>query len=86
MLQHLSGGQWGMVGRASSRPQPDAAAVALLFIPILFGMPPLFLWARPEAVAGDQILQMKAPYLNVNFFIDPRGHLLRVLALLRVCC
>ena len=69
MLQHLSGGQWGLVSRrifeAGSRTLP---AVALLFIPILFGMRPLFLWARSEVVQTDRILQQKAPYLNVPFF------------------
>jgi hypothetical protein len=29
----------------------------------------LYLWASPEAVAKDAILQHKAPYLNVPFFI-----------------
>ena len=43
--------------------------VALIFVPILFALPTLFLWARPEAVAGDAILLKKAPYLNVQFFI-----------------
>jgi hypothetical protein len=70
MLQHLSGGQWGLVGRrvfeAASRTLP---LVALLFVPILFALPTLFLWARPDAVAGDAILQAKEPYLNVPFFI-----------------
>src|SRR3982751_2148672 len=44
MLQHLSGGQWGLVGRrvfeASARTMP---LVALLFVPILFAMPTLFM-------------------------------------------
>ena len=31
-------------------------------------MRPLFLWARPEVVQTDRILQQKAPYLNVPFF------------------
>jgi hypothetical protein len=70
MLQHLSGGQWGMVGRrifeAGSRQLP---VMALFFVPLLFGLPRLFLWARPEAVASNHILQMKAAYLNVPFFI-----------------
>jgi hypothetical protein len=70
MLQHLSGGQWGLVGRrvfeAGSSTLP---MVAVLFAPILFALPTLFLWARPEAVAGDAVLQFKAPYLNVEFFI-----------------
>jgi hypothetical protein len=70
MLQHMSGGQWGLVGRrvfeAASRNLPF---VALMFIPILLGLPRLYEWARPEAVRADHILQMKAPYLNVPFFI-----------------
>jgi hypothetical protein len=70
MLQHLSGGQWGLVARrvfeAASRTLP---LVVLFFLPILFVMPTIFLWARPEAVAGDPILQEKAPYLNVTFFM-----------------
>jgi hypothetical protein len=69
MLQYLSGGQWGLVGRrvfeAASGTLP---LVALAFIPVLVGIQPIFLWARPEAVAADRILQMKAPYLNVTFF------------------
>jgi Ni/Fe-hydrogenase subunit HybB-like protein len=70
MLQHMSGGQWGLVGRrvfeAASRNLPF---VALMFVPVLLGLPKLYEWARPEAVRADQILQMKAPYLNVPFFV-----------------
>jgi hypothetical protein len=61
MLQHMTGGQWGLVSRrifeAGSRLLPLAV---LLFIPIVaFGMPKLYLWARPEAVRTDEILQKK---------------------------
>jgi len=70
MLQHLSGGQWGLVGRrvfeAATRTLP---VVGLLFLPIIFGLPRIFLWAQPDAVAADHILQMKEPYLNRGFFI-----------------
>jgi hypothetical protein len=70
MLQHLSGGKWGLAGRRVF----EAAAgnlwlVALAFIPILFGLRPIFLWANPEAVQASEILSQKAPYLNVTFFI-----------------
>jgi len=69
MLQHLSGGQWGLVGRrvfeAASRTLPF---VIVMFVPLIFGMRALFLWAQPEAVAADPILQIKEPYLNVTFF------------------
>jgi hypothetical protein len=70
MLQHLSGGQWGLVSRrvfeAASRNVP---LLALLFIPIALGMDRLYIWAQPAIVQGDAILQMKAPYLNVTFFL-----------------
>jgi hypothetical protein len=69
MLQHLSGGQWGLVGRrvfeAASRNLPF---VALAFVPVLIGLPKLYVWARPELVLADHIFQAKAPYLNVWFF------------------
>jgi hypothetical protein len=70
MMQHMSGGQWGLVSRrvfeAGSRVLPYCV---LLFIPIAIFLPRLYLWARPEAVAADEILQHKAPYLNVWFFL-----------------
>jgi len=70
MLQYLSGGQWGLMGRrvfeAASRMLP---VVAILFVPILFGIPRIFEWAHPDVVSRDPILQEKAPYLNVPFFI-----------------
>ena len=70
MLQHLSGGQWGFVGRRVFEAGAGTLPlVALLFIPILFAMPVLFLWAQPDVVANDAILKAKEPYLNVPFFI-----------------
>jgi hypothetical protein len=54
------------VFEAASRNLPF---VALAFVPLLFGLPRLFIWARPELVAADSILQHKALYLNVPFFI-----------------
>jgi hypothetical protein len=69
MVQHLSGGAWGVVTRrvfeASSRMLP---VMAVLFLPVAFGVHYLFLWAQPDAVAADEILQHRAPYLNIGFF------------------
>ncbi|HET7218914.1 MAG TPA: hypothetical protein VFJ02_12750 [Vicinamibacterales bacterium] len=69
MLQHLSGGQWGLVSRrvfeAATRNLP---VVALFFIPVLLRLPVIFEWAGPEA-AENQIIHAKAGYLNVRFFI-----------------
>jgi hypothetical protein len=68
MVHHLTGGAWGMVCRriweAATRTIP---LVALLFLPIALNLRTLYSWARPEAVS-DPIIQMKAAYLNANFF------------------
>ncbi|HVB37969.1 MAG TPA: hypothetical protein VND92_05495, partial [Vicinamibacterales bacterium] len=70
MIQNLSGGNWGILTRrlleAGARTMP---LLALFFIPILFGLKTLYPWARPEVVATDHIIQAKALYLNVPFFI-----------------
>jgi hypothetical protein len=69
MLSHLTGGLWGIVPRrlheAAARTFP---ALALAFVPVLLGASSLYLWAKPEVVAGDALLQAKAPYLNLPFF------------------
>ena len=70
MLHHLSGGAWGLVIRrmleAGTRTLP---LMALLFVPLLFGIPRLYVWARPEVMATDAILREKSLYLNVPFFL-----------------
>jgi len=73
MMQHMSGGQWGLVTRrvfeAASRNLPF---VALMFAPLLIGLPRLYTWAHADAARDphvQHIIQMKAPYLNVPFFI-----------------
>jgi hypothetical protein len=44
--------------------------IAVLMLPILiFGLPDLYHWARPEA-ASDPIIAHKSPYLNFPFFIS----------------
>jgi hypothetical protein len=69
MLQYLSGGGWGIVIRriteAASRTIPWLAA---LFIPILIGVPKLYVWSHPEAVQADPLLQHKHLYLNFTFW------------------
>ena len=70
MLQHMSGGQWGLVTRrifeAGSRLLPYCI---ILFIPVAAFAPKLYLWAQPAVVSGDEILKHKAPYLNLTFWI-----------------
>ena len=68
MVQHLSGGAWGIVSRrvfeSAARTLP---LMALLFLPLAFDVRHLYEWARPEAL-NDPIIQQKAAFLNVNFF------------------
>ena len=70
MLQYLSGGAWGLVIRriteAAVRTLP---LLALLFVPVLIGIPSLYSWAHADVVARDANLQHKQLYLNVPFFI-----------------
>jgi hypothetical protein len=43
--------------------------MALLFVPVAFGMSHLYPWLDADAVAGDHLLQEKALYLNGPFFL-----------------
>ena len=69
MIQHLSGGVWGVFRRifeASSRTLP---LLAVLFIPVLLGIGTLYPWSHPDHVATDEVLRHKSAYLNTTFFI-----------------
>ncbi len=75
MIRHLTGGGWGMVIRrilgAAMRCIP---LMALLFIPILFGLPRLYVWARPLDSITDKHLQehlreLTKSYLTVHGFV-----------------
>lgn len=70
MMQYLTGGAWGMVIR---RPCEAAARtlplLLILFIPIAIGIPHLYQWSHADVVARDPVLQHKAVYLNVPFFL-----------------
>src|SRR6185436_13055725 len=68
MLQHMTGGQWGLVSRrineAGARLLPFCL---LLFIPVVVMIPQLYEWSHADVVAADEILRHKAPYLNTTF-------------------
>ena len=75
MLRHLTKGAWGMVIRrilgAAMRCVPLMAA---LFIPLLFGIHRLYIWARPLNGIADKHLrehleEITKSYLTVNGFI-----------------
>jgi hypothetical protein len=74
MLQHLTGGGWGLsirrVLEAGTRTLP---LMLLLFLPIaIFGLSHLYEWMHIEEVREEgvrRILNAKRPYLNPMFFL-----------------
>ncbi|MCK6625095.1 MAG: hypothetical protein L6R45_07950 [Anaerolineae bacterium] len=70
MIYNMTGGGWGYVTQRILRAGLlTLPLLAVLFIPLLLGLPILYEWARPDAVAHDELLQHKALYLNAPFFI-----------------
>jgi hypothetical protein len=56
-LHHLVGGGWGFtIQRVLESSTKTLPLMIILFIPFFFGIQELYLWARPEAVAADEIL------------------------------
>ena len=69
LIHTAMAGAWGIVVR---RVAENAAATiplfALLFLPVAYGLHSLYHWSHADAVAHDQLLQLKQPYLNETFF------------------
>jgi len=70
MIHELTGGEWGWV----VRPPLEAAMLtlpllAVLAIPLAFGLPELFPWARADAVAQSPMLEARHWYLNPASFV-----------------
>jgi len=87
MIHELTGGDWGHV----LRPPLEAATatlplIALLAVPLAFGLPSLFAWARPDAVAASETLQAQRWYLSPAFFILRNAAFLLVWTVLGVAC
>lgn len=70
MIHHLTGGRWGQVTRrfleAGFMTLP---VMALLFVPILFGLQYLYPWAQPAKVTAEAVLQHRRAYINPTLFI-----------------
>lgn len=69
MLYHLVGGAWGFTIRriieSGTRTLP---VLAILFVPIVFGISHLYTWSQPSA-AQDEVLRQKHLYLNIPFWV-----------------
>src|SRR4029453_4114701 len=70
MLQHLTGGAWGLVIRrvleAAARTLP---LMIILFVPIIFGLKDIYPWTNPALMKTTSALQQKTSYLNPSFFV-----------------
>ena len=70
MLYHLVGGAWGFTVRriieSGARTLP---LLAILFLPVILGIPQLYEWSHADRVAQVEQLKQKQPYLNVPFWI-----------------
>ncbi len=69
-LEYIVGADWSVpIRRVVEFFAAVIPLLALLVIPLLLNVGELFHWSHHEAVAEDEILNAKAPYLNVTFFI-----------------
>ncbi len=70
MLHHLVGGCWGYATRRFYEAGlTTLPLVALLAIPLCFGVHEIYGWAMPSQVAVEPVLQHRHAYLNLPFFI-----------------
>ncbi len=70
MLYHVAGGAWGvLIRRLLEAASGTLPLMALLFVPVLFGLHSLYGWTDRAHVASDEVLRIKSAYLNVPFFV-----------------
>jgi hypothetical protein len=67
MLYHLVGGAWGtVIRRILESGMMTLPMMFVLFLPILFHLPRLYSWARPDGLADPKIADIAHSYLNFN--------------------
>jgi hypothetical protein len=70
LIQYASQGGWGIVVRRIGETVFTTIPVlAALSVPVFLGLHGLYEWSHAEAVEQDALLQWKAPFLNVPFFL-----------------
>jgi hypothetical protein len=70
MIHHLTAGYWGYgLRRFFESAVGNLPLLALLFVPIFFGLTTIYPWEQPALVAASEVLQKKAPYLNTLGFV-----------------
>jgi hypothetical protein len=70
LLHNVVGGRWGaLIKRILNAGMATLPFMAVLVLPILAGIPALYHWSHREAMEADPVMQHKAGYLNVPFFV-----------------
>jgi hypothetical protein len=70
LLQHLTRAGWSVVVRRLAEACAATLPVlALLGVPLAFGLHDLYHWSHAEAVAHDPLLQHKSAWLDPTFFL-----------------
>jgi hypothetical protein len=70
MVTHLTRAGWSIALRRLAEAVAGAVIpMALLVIPIVWGIDELYEWSHESVVAADPLLTHKAPYLNHSFFV-----------------
>jgi hypothetical protein len=70
LVQYAAQAGWGIVlRRIAETIFATLPVMALLFLPVIFGLGELFEWSHADAAEHDALLRWKAPYLNVPFFL-----------------
>ena len=70
MTHHLTGGYWGYsVRRFLESAVGNLPLLAILFVPVFFGLSKLYPWKNPSVVATDEILRSRLYYLNMPGYI-----------------
>jgi hypothetical protein len=70
LVGHMAGGSWSaLIQRPLEAGVSLLPIMALLFLPVLFGMNALFIWTDAAYVAEHKLVAAKTAWLNTPFFI-----------------
>ncbi len=68
-MHHLSGGGWGyLVRRILEAATRTWGLIAILFLPVILGIPSLYSWANTQALRANPALRDREVYLNPTAF------------------
>jgi hypothetical protein len=70
LFMYACQGGWGIVvRRVCETVFATIPVMAILFVPLLFGLNNLYPWSVPGAAEQDALVRWKEPFLNVPFFV-----------------